>query len=102
MWPASPGGFGGSSTCAGSLPRPALSALGAAAGLTAVAACLVVWLANPYFALLLVPLVHVVAILGARGSPAGGVLRSRRLALAALPLLAALVYVASALDWGAS
>ncbi len=75
--------------------------LGAAAGLTAVAACLVVWLANPYFALLLVPLVHVVAVLGARGRRPAALAVPVTL-LAALPLAAALIYVASALDWGAS
>ena len=76
-------------------------ASGAAAGLAAVAACVVVWLANPYLALLLVPLVHLVAVLGTRGRrPAA--LALPVLAVAALPLVAALVYVASELDWGAS
>ena len=74
---------------------------GAAAALAAVAATGVVWLANPYLALLLLPLVHVVAVLGTAGRrPAALALPA--LALALVPLLAALVYVASALDWGAS
>ena len=74
---------------------------GAAAGLAALAAAFFVWLANPYLALLLVPLVHVVAVLGTKGRhPAGFALPA--LALAAVPLVAALVYVASELDWGAS
>ncbi|MDX6586628.1 MAG: hypothetical protein QOI31_1101 [Solirubrobacterales bacterium] len=74
---------------------------GAAAGLTAVAASIVVWLANPYLALLLVPLVHLVAVLGTQGRrPAA--LALPVLALAAAPLAVALIYVASELDWGAS
>ena len=75
--------------------------VGAAAGLGAVATCLVVWLANPYMALLLVPLVHLVAVLGTQGRrPAA--LALPVLAVAALPLVIALVYVASELGWGAS
>lgn len=74
---------------------------GAAAGLAAVGAAFVVWLANPYLSLLLVPLVHLVAIFGTQGRrPAALALPA--LAVGALPLLAALVYVASELDWGAS
>ena len=47
------------------------------------------------------PLVHLVAVLGARGRrPAA--LAVPVLAVAALPLAAALIYVASELDWGAS
>ena len=80
---------------------PGPLAAGAAAGLAAVAACLVVWLANPYLALLLVPLVHLVAVLGTKGRrPAALVMPL--LIVAALPLAAALIYVASTLDWGAS
>jgi hypothetical protein len=75
--------------------------VGAAAGLAAVAACVVVWLANPYMALLLVPLVHLVAVLGTQGRrPAA--LALPVLVVAALPLVIALVYVASELGWGAS
>jgi hypothetical protein len=66
-----------------------------------VAACLLVWLANPYLALLLVPLVHLVAVLGTQGRrPAALVMPL--LIVGALPLAAALTYVASTLDWGAS
>ncbi len=74
---------------------------GAAAGLAAVAACFVVWLVNPYMALLLVPLVHLVAVLGTQGRrPAA--LALPVLALAAVPLAVALIYVASELGWGTS
>jgi hypothetical protein len=60
-----------------------------------------VWLANPYLALLLVPLAHVVAIFGTQGRrPAA--LAVPALAVAAIPLLAALLYVGAELDWGAS
>ena len=80
---------------------PGPLAAGAAAGLAGVAACLLVWLANPYLALLLVPLVHLVAVLGTKGRrPAA--LVTPLLVVATLPLAAALVYVASTLDWGAS
>jgi hypothetical protein len=80
---------------------PGALGVGAAAGLAAVAACVVVWLANPYMALLLVPLAHLVAVLGTQGRrPAA--LAMPVLALTALPLAVALVYVGSELDWGAS
>jgi len=80
---------------------PGPHGVGAAAGLGAVATCLVVWLANPYMALLLVPLVHLVAVLGTQGRrPAA--LALPVLAVAALPLVIALVYVASELGWAAS
>ena len=76
-------------------------AAGGAASLLAVASGAVVWLANPYLALVLLPLVHVVAVLGASGKrPAQ--LAIPALILAAVPLLGSVVYVASALDWGAS
>ena len=80
---------------------PGPLATGAAAGLVGVAASLVVWLANPYLALLLVPLTHVVAVLGTRDCrPAALVLPA--VLLAAIPLALAIVYVGSALDWGAT
>ena len=80
---------------------PGPSAAGAAAGLAAVAACFGVWLANPYLALLLLPLVHLVAVLGARGRRPGALVMPA-LVVGALPLAIALVYVASELGWGAS
>lgn len=74
---------------------------GAAAGLVAALAALLVWFANPYLALLLAPLVHVVSVLGSQGRrPAA--LALPILGLAALPLTVAIVYVASELDWGTS
>jgi hypothetical protein len=80
---------------------PGPSAVGAASGLVAVAACFLVWLANPYAALLLAPLVHVVAVLGTQGRrPAA--LALPVVLLTTVPLVAALVYVASVLDWGTS
>ena len=80
---------------------PGALGVGAAAGVASVAACFLVCLANPYFALLLVPLVHVVAVLGMRGRrPAALALPVA--SLAAVPLVAAVVYVASTLEWGAS
>ena len=80
---------------------PGATAAGAAAGLMASAAAVLVWFANPYLALLLVPLVHLVAVHGARGSrPA--VLAVPAVMLGLLPLAAALFHVASVLEWGAS
>ncbi len=76
-------------------------AAGGAAGLVSVAACTVVWLANPYLALVLLPFVHVVAVLGAQGARTAQ-LAVPALVLAAVPLAAALAYVASALGWGVS
>jgi hypothetical protein len=72
-----------------------------AAGCAAVAvlACATLWIANPYLALLLVGMPHLVALHGLRP----GIARVAAIpvaALAALPLAAALAAVASALDWG--
>jgi hypothetical protein len=74
---------------------------GAAAGLVAVAATMLTWIANPYFALLLVPLAHLVAVFAAAGRRPGALVLPA-VAAASLPLLAAVVYVGSELDWGAS
>lgn len=80
---------------------PSPHGAGAAAGLAAVGATFLVWLANPYLALVLMPLIHLIAIFGTQGRrPAAIALPA--LALAALPLLAALLYVGGELDWGAS
>jgi hypothetical protein len=76
-------------------------AAGGAAGLLAVIACVLVWLANPYLALVLVPLVHVVAVLGTGGSRPG-LFVFPVLVVAAIPFAAALVYVSTVLDWGLS
>lgn len=87
------------------LRRPPASlkpaAIGGAAGVAAVTACVLVWIANPYLALVLLPLVHVIAVFGADDRrPAK--LAIPVLLIAALPLAASLVYVSSVLDWGAS
>jgi hypothetical protein len=75
------------------------SAAAGACGLTCVAGCLIAWVANPYLALVLVPLAHTVALHAAsRRRPAIIVLAS---VLAVVPLMACVLYVASALDWGA-
>ncbi|MEJ7875180.1 MAG: hypothetical protein WKF62_00855, partial [Solirubrobacterales bacterium] len=82
-------------------PSPSAQALGAAAGLLAVAACLLVWITNPYLALVLLPLIHLIAIFGARDRrPAALALPA--FAVAVIPLGASTLYVASALDWGGS
>ncbi len=74
---------------------------GGAAGLAASAACVLAWLANPYLALVLVPLVHVVCVMGVQGKrPAA--LALPMLVVASLPLAGALAYVASELGWVAS
>ena len=82
---------------AGPGPRGA----GAASGLLCAGACFLVWLANPYLALVLLPLAHLVAVLGATGRrPAA--LAPLALAAGVVPLVSATVYVAATLDWGVS
>ncbi len=80
---------------------PGPAALGASAGLLAVASCLVVWIFNPYLALVLVPLTHLTAVLGTGGRRPAALAIPVKI-VAALPLVATVVYVASALDWGSS
>jgi len=81
--------------------RHAPPSASAATGVLAALACLLLWLANPYLALLAVPAAHVWVL------AVGGAGRSRQLlvalaAVAALvPVAAALASVASALDLGA-
>lgn len=82
-------------------PNQRPRALGAASGLLAVVACVLVWMANAYLALVLLPLAHLVAVLGTSGRrPAG--LAVPLVVLGTVPLAAATIYVASALDWGSS
>ncbi|HYH61117.1 MAG TPA: hypothetical protein VD766_04565 [Solirubrobacterales bacterium] len=82
-------------------PNQRPRALGAASGLLAVVACVLVWIANAYLALVLLPLAHLVAVLGTSGRrPAA--LAVPLLVLGTVPLAAATIYVASALDWGSS
>ncbi len=80
---------------------PAGATLGAAAGAICIAACAAAWLANPFLALVMAPLAHVVIVHAASGRrPAALALPVA--AIAALPLVAVLLHVAGALDWGAS
>ncbi len=73
----------------------------AAVGLVAAAACAVLWVANPYLALLAAPAAHV-WLLAARSPGAIRALLSIALsALACAPLIAALAAVSGALDLGA-
>jgi hypothetical protein len=81
--------------------RPQPAVLGAAAGALCLAACLVAWVANPYLALAMAPLAHVVMVHGASGRLAAGAAVALAV-VAALPLLAVVLHVAGALDWGAA
>jgi hypothetical protein len=72
-----------------------------ACGAIAAVACLAIWLVNPYLALFVAPLGHVWVVAtkpGARGR-VGAIAAA---VLAVLPIVAALVAVAAALDLGAS
>ena len=80
--------------------RPGPATLGAAAGALCIAACITCWLVNPFLALALAPLAHVVVVHGARGRWAGALAIPVAL-IAALPLAATVLHVAGALDWGA-
>jgi hypothetical protein len=73
----------------------------AAAGALAVVACLVIWLANPYLALLVAPAAHV-WVIASRATPIARVATAVAAVIALLPLIAALGAVARALDLGAS
>jgi hypothetical protein len=79
---------------------PSRATLAAAAAAVAVAAALVVWLVNPFLALLLVPITHVVAVHGRR-EPLGQLAVAAVALAAAIPFGAALLHVASELGWGA-
>jgi Peptidase family M28 len=81
--------------------RPEPVVLGAAAGAACLTACLVAWLANPYLALAMAPLAHVVMVHAASGRLAAGAAIGAAL-VAALPMLALVLHVADALDWGAT
>jgi hypothetical protein len=72
-----------------------------AVGLVASAACLLVWLVNPYLALLLVPATHVWLLASGPPSAARGALALALGALACVPAIAALTAVSRALDLGA-
>lgn len=81
--------------------RPEPVVLGAAAGAVCLTACLVAWLANPYLALAMAPLAHVVMVHAASGRLAAGAAIGAAF-VAALPMLAVVWHVAGALDWGAA
>jgi hypothetical protein len=81
--------------------RPVPAVLGAAAGALCLAACLVAWLANPYLALAMAPLAHVVMVHSTSGRLAAGGAIALAL-LAAVPVLAVVLHVAASLGWGAS
>ncbi len=74
--------------------------VGAAATVVIILGCLLIWMANPILALLLVPVAHVVVIHAIPGGPRFAGFPVAGLAL--LPFAAALVHVASTLDWGGS
>ena len=82
---------------------PSLQAatLGAAAGAICIVTCAVAWLANPFLALTMVPLAHVAMVHGAGGRrPATLAVPVALVAL--LPMVAAILHVAGALDWGSA
>ncbi|CAN5599295.1 hypothetical protein BH10ACT11_BH10ACT11_03240 [soil metagenome] len=78
-------------------PRQALAAVG---GLLGVLGCVVAWVANPYLALLLAPIAHVWIAACRREQSRGFTLVIA--AVTSIPILAAIVATASALDWGLS
>jgi hypothetical protein len=80
-------------------PEPAT--LGAAAGAVVIVACLVAWIANPFLALVLVPLAHVV-IVHALDGRRRATLAVAAGAVACVPAAAVLLHVAGALEWGSS
>jgi hypothetical protein len=81
--------------------RPDPAVLGAGAGALCLAACLVAWVANPYLALAMAPLAHVVMVHGTSGRLAAGAAIGLAV-VAVLPLLAVVLHVAGELDWGAT
>ena len=78
-------------------PTQALAACGA----ITTAACLVIWLTNPYLALLLTPAAHV-WITASRTGAGRRIVPVVAIGLAAIPVLGALAAVAAALDLGPS
>ena len=69
-------------------------------GLVSALACSLLWLANPYLALLAAPLAHRLAARSPAAGSAAAVAAIALGALACLPVIAALVAVASALELG--
>jgi hypothetical protein len=81
--------------------RPERAVLGAGAGAVIAAAGALAWLANPFLALVLAPLAHVVLVHGAPPRRRAALVVPVA-ALAALPLVACVLHVAGALDWSGS
>jgi hypothetical protein len=77
-------------------PPAALAGL----GVVSVAACGLVWLANPYLALLMAPAAHVWLLAAGTPGPARGTLAIAGATLACLPAIAALAAVSDALELG--
>ncbi len=77
-------------------PDSAVSGLGA----ISVLACTVVWLANPYLALLLAPAAHVWLLASAPGGSGRGIAIGVATAVACLPAAAAVIAVSQALSLG--
>jgi hypothetical protein len=69
-------------------------------GAVAVAACLIVWLANPYLALLVAPVAHLWLLAAGERGTLRRVLVVVAAALVCVPLLAAVVAVSDALELG--
>lgn len=74
---------------------------GAASGLLAAAGCLLVSVGNPYLALVLLPLTHVVAVHGAE-ERLRAMIAVPAFVVALAPLVLVVGHVASVLGWGAS
>lgn len=72
----------------------------AAVGLVSGVACLLLWLVNPYLALLAVPIAHLWLLATRPPGAARGVAAAALGALACLPVVAALAATASALELG--
>lgn len=71
-----------------------------AGGAIAALACLLIWLANPFLALLLVPAAHVWLLGAGRSGPWAAVAMVGATVVACIPAAAALASVAAALDLG--
>jgi hypothetical protein len=72
----------------------------AATGLVSAVACLVIWIANPYLALLVAPAAHVWLLADRRRGRLTAAIIAAFAILAVLPAIAAVVAVADALDLG--
>ncbi len=73
----------------------------ASLGLIAAVAVLLAWLANPYLALLLVPVAHVWLLDARRAGPLAWPLALGAIAVSLLPMAAAVLHVTGRLDLGA-